>query len=74
MNAPKKIHKYITTNRDTNIQFIEANSHQVNAAERAIQTFKNHFIEGLCTVKNTITTMVPITPTGRDIIKSPQGV
>jgi hypothetical protein len=30
-------------------QFVEPNNHRVNAAERAIQTFKNHFISGLCT-------------------------
>ncbi len=29
---------------------MEANEHQVNAAERAIQTVKNHLIAGLCTV------------------------
>jgi hypothetical protein len=32
-----------------NVQFVEPNNHRVNAAERAIQTFKNHFISGLCT-------------------------
>jgi hypothetical protein len=30
-------------------QFVESNNHHVNAAEQAIQTFKNHFISGLCT-------------------------
>ena len=29
-------------------QFVELTNHRVNAAERAIQTFKNHFIIGLC--------------------------
>ena len=29
---------------------MEPHQHRVNAAERAIQTFKNHFIAGLCTV------------------------
>ena len=29
-------------------QFVEPLNHRVNAAERAIQTFKNHFISGLC--------------------------
>ena len=46
----KTIQKYITTNRETKIQFVKANSHQLNAAEREIKTFKNHFIAGLCTV------------------------
>ena len=30
-------------------QFVEPKNHRVNAAERAIQTFKNHFFSGLCT-------------------------
>ena len=30
-------------------QFVEPNNHCVNAAERSIQTFKNHTITGLCT-------------------------
>jgi hypothetical protein len=29
-------------------QFVEPHNHRVNAAERAIQMFKNHFISGLC--------------------------
>ena len=29
-------------------QFVEPANHRVNAAERAIQTLKNHFISGLC--------------------------
>ena len=29
-------------------QFLEPTNHCVNAAERAIQTFKTHFISGLC--------------------------
>ena len=29
-------------------QFAEPSNYRVNAAERAIQTFKNHFISGLC--------------------------
>ena len=30
-------------------QFLEPTNHRLNAAGRAIQTFKNHFISGLCT-------------------------
>ena len=30
------------------IQFVTLYNHRVNAAERAIQTFKNHTISGLC--------------------------
>ena len=34
---------------DCKWKFIEPSNHQVNTAERAIYTFKNHFISGLCT-------------------------
>ena len=40
--------KFVTS-RNCAIQFVEPHNHRVNAAERAIQTFKNHFISGLCT-------------------------
>eukprot|EP00956_Cyclotella_meneghiniana_P042186 scaffold248388_cov50-Cyclotella_meneghiniana.AAC.4 len=33
---------------DVKWQFVPPNEHRVNAAERAIQTFKNHFIADLC--------------------------
>ena len=32
-------------------QLIEPDNHRVNAAKRTIQTFKNHFISGLCSVE-----------------------
>ena len=35
------------------LQLAEPDNHRANAAERAIQTFKNHFIAGLCTVDPT---------------------
>jgi len=35
-------------NKDIKWQFVPPNEHRVNTAERAIQTFKNHFISGLC--------------------------
>ena len=47
----KDIQKIVEAN-NTKIQFVEPHQHRVNAAERAIQTFKNHFIAGLCTVDN----------------------
>ena len=34
---------------NTKLQFVEAHEHRVNAAEQAIQTFKNHFVARLCT-------------------------
>eukprot|EP00804_Cyclotella_cryptica_P030317 CCRYP_011858-RA/>CCRYP_011858-RA protein AED:0.36 eAED:0.36 QI:0/-1/0/1/-1/1/1/0/366 len=34
--------------QDIKWQFVPPNEHRINAAERAIQTFKNHFISGLC--------------------------
>ncbi|KAL7485737.1 hypothetical protein ACHAW6_011335 [Cyclotella cf. meneghiniana] len=41
------ITKYLCS-QDIKWQFIPPNKHHVNAAKRAIQTFKNHFISGLC--------------------------
>jgi len=46
--AAAPIKAYMQENNGT-VQLVEPNNHQVNAAERAIQTFKNHFISGLCT-------------------------
>jgi hypothetical protein len=34
--------------RDATIHLVEPNNHRVNAAKRAIRTYKNHFIAGLC--------------------------
>ena len=46
--ATKSIKAYLKT-EDAKWQFVERSNHRVvNAAERAIQTFKNHFISGLC--------------------------
>jgi len=47
--ASKAVQNFIESN-DTEWQLVEPDNHRVNAAERAIQTFKNHFIAGLCTV------------------------
>eukprot|EP00804_Cyclotella_cryptica_P027018 CCRYP_013666-RA/>CCRYP_013666-RA protein AED:0.36 eAED:0.36 QI:0/-1/0/1/-1/1/1/0/319 len=45
--ATTPIKAYLDT-EDCKWQFVEPNNHRVNAAERAIQTFKNHFVSGLC--------------------------
>ncbi len=44
--ASKAIKSYLT-DAEVGLQLIEPHNHRVNAAERAIQTFKNHFIAGL---------------------------
>jgi hypothetical protein len=46
--ATKTIQTYLEAN-DIRIQLVEPNNHRVNAAERAIQTFKNHMLAGLST-------------------------
>jgi hypothetical protein len=46
--AATPIKSYMEQHNGT-VQLVEPNNHRVNAAERAIQTFKNHFISGLCT-------------------------
>jgi hypothetical protein len=45
----KAVHQYMNS-ENINIQLVEPHDHRVNAAERAIQTFKYHFIAGLATV------------------------
>ena len=40
----------LLTQRDSKFLLVKPHNHHVNAAERAICTFKNHFITGLCTV------------------------
>ena len=43
--ATKPLKKFLTEKK-CKWQFVESNNHRVNAAERAIQTFKNHFVSG----------------------------
>ena len=45
--AANLIKRYLKT-QDCQWQFVEPSNHQVNAAERAIQTYKKYFISGLC--------------------------
>ena len=45
----KAVRNYITS-QNVDYLLVEPNNHRANAAERAIQTFKNHFISGLCSV------------------------
>jgi hypothetical protein len=40
--------KQYCLSKNITVQLVEPHNHRVNAAERAIQTFKNHFISGLC--------------------------
>ena len=50
--AAKPIKEYLAK-EDCKWQFVEPSNHRVNVAERAIQTFKSHFIRGLCYMDNT---------------------
>ena len=45
--AANLIKRYLKT-QNCQWQFVEPSNHQVNAAKRAIQTYKNHFISSLC--------------------------
>ena len=40
--------KHLLTKQEIDFQLVPPKNHRRNAAERAIQTFKNHFISGLC--------------------------
>ena len=44
----RRIQKYITS-QGTDIQLVNPDDHRINAAERAIQTWKNHYVAGLST-------------------------
>ena len=44
--ATKPMKEFLKT-KDCKWQFVEPANHRVNAAERAIQTYKGHFISGL---------------------------
>ena len=46
----KIIKTFIENDNNVTLQFVEPHEHRVNAAKRSIQTFKNHFVAGLCTV------------------------
>ena len=47
-NQAARLLKAFLKTKECNWQFVEPHNHRVNAAERAIQTFKNHIISGFC--------------------------
>ena len=49
-NECSKVVKSYIKSQQVTLQLAEPDNHRSNAAERAIQTFKNHFIAGLATV------------------------
>jgi hypothetical protein len=56
--ATKHIKKFLTEN-DCKLQIVEPHNHRVNAAERAIQTFKAAFIAALATTDSNCGTNLP---------------
>jgi len=46
--ASKQIKRFLTT-QECDLLLVEPHNHRVNAAERAIQTFKDHFVSALAT-------------------------
>jgi hypothetical protein len=51
-NECSKIMKQFMHDQDVDFQLVPPGMHRRNAAERAIRTFQNHFIAGLCSVDN----------------------
>jgi hypothetical protein len=47
-NASKQIKRFLTT-QECDLLLVEPHNHRVNAAERTIQTFKDHFVSALAT-------------------------
>ncbi|KAL7461179.1 hypothetical protein ACHAXS_002716 [Conticribra weissflogii] len=48
-NIVSKAVQQFLEEENINVQIVKPHNHQVNAAVRAIQTFKDHFIARLCT-------------------------
>ena len=48
-NQASKVIKQFLTPKQCELMLVEPNNHRVNAAERAIQTFKDHFVSALAT-------------------------
>jgi len=57
-NQASKVIKEFLTEEGSPYQFVEPHNHRVNASERAIQTWKNHFISGLCTTDSEFPTQL----------------
>ena len=57
-NVVSKAIKTYINSKDIEIQMVEPNNHRANAAERVIQTWKNHFIVGLCTTDDNFTSVL----------------
>ena len=75
--ATKYIKKFLTKN-ECNLQLVEPHNHQVNAAERAIQTWKDAFIAALattdCNFPVQLWDMGSPNPTGDEYVKLVVGV
>ena len=50
-NKAYKALKMTMTSMNINYQLVPPSNNRANDAERAIQTFKNHFIAGLCSIE-----------------------
>ena len=69
-NQATKLIKAFLKTKEFKWQFVEPSNHRVNAAERAIQTYKNYFISGLSSTDSLwplqlwdhVTTQAAITP------------
>ena len=48
-NMASKAVQALLEEEKINLQLVEPHNHRINGMERVIQTFKNHFISGLCT-------------------------
>ena len=49
-NECSQLLKRYIKSQEVDILLVEPDNHRVNAAERALQTFKNHFVAGLASV------------------------
>ena len=48
-NMASKAVQALLEEEKISLQLVEPHNHRINGMEQVIQTFKNHFISGLCT-------------------------
>jgi hypothetical protein len=48
-NQASRQTEWLLTQKECNLLFVESRNHHMNATERAIQTFKDHFVSALAT-------------------------
>ena len=69
-NQATKIISSFLTSKECKLQLVEPHNHRMNAAERAIETWKDHFISALCTTDSAFPVQLwdRLTPQAQDTL------